>query len=86
MVINHIPESMKKSGSNTKQKVMRIFESKIKNSKSRIDKTRKTRETFGGKYVEYKSEKDKKSSLRKYLEKIGLHLRDMIDELKIFGE
>ena len=59
---------MKQSEDNTKQKVMRLFESKSDNSEP-TDKPRKIREDFEYKDVEWKSGKDTKSSIRKYLEK-----------------
>lgn len=39
------------------------------------------RDIFEGRYVEYKSEKDKKSSMKEHLENRP-HLHDMINELK----
>lgn len=65
---------------------MRIFESNIENNKPRDKKPRKIREILEGKYVEYKSEKYKRSSLKKFLEKIRPQLRDMIGNLTISGE
>ena len=37
---------------------------------------------FNNRCAEYKSEKDKVSSITKYLEKIRPHLHDLIDDLK----
>ena len=56
---NHIPESLKKSESNTKQKIMNLSELKIDINTPADLKTKKYRDAFEGRYVEYKSEKDK---------------------------
>ena len=73
---------MKKSESDTKQKVMRLFESKVDNNTSMNYKPKKIKDAFEDKYVEYKSEKDKTSSMEEYLEKTRQHLRDTIDDHK----
>ena len=77
-IINHIPESMKKSKSNIEQKVMRLFESKVDDNTAMDYKPEKTKNTCERRYVGYTSEKDKELSLRGYLQKIRVHLRDMI--------
>ena len=73
---------MKKSESNTKQKVMKLFELKINTDTLMDCKPNEIRDTHEGRYVEYKSEKDSKSSLKGYLEKIRPQLHVMIDDLK----
>lgn len=50
---------MKKPESNTKKIVMRFFELKIVNNTPIGYKPVKIRDAFKGRYVEYKSEKDK---------------------------
>ena len=60
---------MKKSESNTKHKVMKFFESKTGNNTSSTYKPEKNRETFESKYVECKSKKDKKLSMKGGLKK-----------------
>ena len=57
--MSHIPESMKKPESNTKQKVMRIFESKVDSNTPTDYELKKTANDFKGIYAEYKNEKDK---------------------------
>ena len=54
---------MTKPESNTKQIVMRFFESKIVNKTSIGYKPTKITNVFEGRYVEYKSEKDKNVSM-----------------------
>ena len=76
--INLIPEFMKKSESNTKQNVIRLFETKIDDSIPRDTKPTKYRQAFEGSFAEYKSEKDKNVTMAEYLEKIRSHLRNMI--------
>ena len=61
--IKHISESIKKSESETKQKVTRLFVSIIDNSTPTYYKQRKIRNVCEGRNVEHKSEKDKKSSM-----------------------
>ena len=56
-LINSIPESMKKSESNNKQKVLRLFESKIDHTTSVGCKPKKITDAYEGKYFEYKIEK-----------------------------
>ena len=58
---------MKKSESDTKQKVFKLFESKIDNDTSTGYKPIKIKNAFEGRCVEYKSKKDEKSSLKEYL-------------------
>ena len=53
---------MKKPESNTKKIVMTLFESKIFNMPIGY-KPAKIRDAFKGRYVEYKSEKDKNVSM-----------------------
>ena len=65
---------MKESERKTKQKVMRLFESNIDNKTSMDSKPKKIANDFESRYIEYKSEKDKKSSMKEYLKKIRLHL------------
>ena len=48
----HFPESMKKSESNTKQKVINLFESKIDYDTPTDYKPKKIKDAFEGKYVE----------------------------------
>ena len=73
-VANHLPESMQMSENNTKQEVMRLFQSATDNSTPTDYKP----ETIAdGRYVEYNSKKDKTLSMKRYLEKIRPHLRDM---------
>ena len=47
---------------------MRFFESKICNNKPMDYKPRKIKDAFKGRCVEYKSEQDKKSPFREYLD------------------
>ena len=54
---------MKKPESSTKKIIMRLFESKIVNNTPIGYKPAKIRDSFKGKYVEYKSEKDKNVSM-----------------------
>ena len=68
-LISNIPKPMKKSESNAKQKVIEFFESKIDNNTSSTIKQAKNRDTFESRYVEYKSEKDKKLSIKECLKK-----------------
>ena len=77
---------MKESERNTKQKVMRLFESNIDNNTSMDYKPKKIIDDFESRYIEHKSEKDKKSSMKKNLEKIRIHLPYMIDGIKKPGE
>lgn len=42
-------------------------------------------DAFAGQYVEYKSEKDKISSTKRYLDKIRLQSCNMIDDLRKSG-
>ena len=65
---------------------MRLFESKIDNNTPTDYKPRKIRDVFEGRYVEYKTEKDQKLSMAKYLEKDRSHLHDTINDLQKFGE
>ena len=65
---------MKESEIKTKQKVVRLFESNIDNKTSMDYKPKKIANDFESRYIEYKSEKDKKSSMKEYLKKIRLHL------------
>ena len=57
-LVNHISESMKKSGNYTKLKVMILFELKIDNDTT-TDNKNKVTDAFEHRYVEYKSSKDK---------------------------
>ena len=66
-LINHIPESMKKSKSNTKQVIMRLFESKICNNTPADCKMKKIAYPFEGRDVEYKSGKCKHLSMTRYV-------------------
>lgn len=50
---------MKKPESNTKQKVMRIFESKVDRNTPTDYELKKTANDIKGIYAEYKNEKDK---------------------------
>ena len=51
-LVKHFPESMKKSESNTKQKVINLFESKIDYDTPTDYKPKKIKDAFEGKYVE----------------------------------
>ena len=66
-LINHIQDSMKKSESNTKQKDIMIFQSKTDDNTSMDYKPKQIRHSFEGRYVKYKSEKDKKRSITGFL-------------------
>ena len=81
-ITNHVPGSTKKSESDTKQKVIRLFESKVDDNTLSNYKTKKIRDAFDGRYVECKSQKDKISSLKEYGGNIRRQLRDMIDDPK----
>ena len=85
-LVNHFPESMKKSERRTKRKVMRLYESKIDNNTPMDCKLKEIPDDFESRYNEYKSEKDKKSSTKECLEKIRPHLLYMIDSIKKSGE
>ena len=61
--IKHISESIKKCESETKEKVTRLFVLIIDNNTPTYYKPRKIRDVCEGRNVEYKSEKDKKSSM-----------------------
>ena len=61
---------MKKSESDTKQKVMRLFESKVDNNTSMNYKPKNIKDAFEDKYVEYKSEKDKNHQWKNILRKL----------------
>lgn len=80
-LINQITKSIKKSESDTKQKVFEGFWPKKRHNKPTNYKPKKT-----GKYFDYKNEKDKKSSIKKYLEKSRQHLCNMKDNFKKFNE
>ena len=82
-LINHISESMKKSGNYTKLKVI-LFELKIDNDTT-TDSKKKVTDAFEHRYVEYKSSNDKGSPMKGYPEKIRLQLRDIVDDLKKSG-
>ena len=77
---------MKESERKTKQKVMRLFESNIDNNTPMDYKPKKIADDFESRYIENKSENDKKPSMKEYLEKIRLHLLYMIDGIKKPGE
>ena len=79
-LISYIPEFMKKSDNTINQKVYEPFEP---NNRSIHPWTinQKNVDVFERRYVEYKSEKDKKPSMKRYSEKIRVQLRDMIDDL-----
>ena len=65
---------------------MGLFESKIDDNKLTDYNLIKIRGPLEGKYVEFKTEKDKKSSLREYLEKIRSRLRDMMLKSLVNGK
>ena len=60
---------------------MRLFESKVYNNTSINYKTKKNEDAFEGKYVEYKSKKEKKI-ISGRIKKIRQHLRDTRDNHK----
>ena len=65
----HILESIKKSKSNVKQKNYENFW--IKNSNASTDyKSKRIADAFEGRYVEYKSGKHEKVSMKRYVEKL----------------
>ena len=77
---------MKKSESDNKLKVLKLFESKIDNGTPTGYKLINIRDAFAGRNVEYKTNKDEKLSLKEYLEKSRPHLGDKIDDFKKSGE
>ena len=48
-------------------------------------KPKTIRDTFDGRYIEHKTEKDEKPSIKENLDKIRPHVRDMINDLKKSG-
>ena len=65
---------------------MRLFELNIDNNTPMYYKPKKIADNFESRYIEHKSEKDKKSSMKEYLEKIRIHLLYIIDGIKKPGE
>ena len=59
-----------------------IFQSKTDDNTSMDYKPKQIRDSFEGRYVKYKSEKDKKLSITGFLKKISPHLCDMTDDYK----
>ena len=63
-VVYDCTKTMKKSESNGNQKIMRLFEWKIECNTTTDYKPKKIAHTFKGRYVECKSEKEKKLSMK----------------------
>ena len=64
MLINHIPEPIKKSQNNNKLKVVRIFESKIYNNLSTDYKPRKIRDAFSTFFCLYQQNQSSESKVK----------------------
>ena len=69
---------MKKSASNFKEKIMKLFITKINDKTAKDDKVKKIADPFDDKYIEYKSKGDEQLSTKEYLEKFRPYLSDMI--------
>ena len=65
--VSDIPQYKKKSESNAKQKVMRFFETKTDSNTPTDYEPKAIADAFEGRHVTYKSEKYKKSSMKRYL-------------------
>lgn len=74
---------MKKSASNVKEKIMKLFETKIKNNISKDCQPKYIAGVFDDKY---KSEDDEQLTIEEFLEIVRLYLHDMINDLKKSGE
>ena len=77
---------MKKSASNVKEKMIKLFEAKIDNNIPNGYKPKKIASAFDDNYIKYKIKGDEKLSIEQYLENVRPYLHDMIDNLKISGE
>ena len=74
-LISHISESVEKSVSDAKEKILKLFEKEIDNNITKDWKPKKTAGTFNDKYIECKSRGDEKLSIEQYLKKIKLTMK-----------